>query len=640
MHLFAVADGFASAGHSAVFFDLMFCPPPDTICKGDTVALSASNPLALSYSWTPAYNISSTTVSNPLVYPDTTTTYVVNISGITNNLIFNGNFSLGNLGFTSAYTYTNNLWPEATYYVGPNPNLYHSGFAACGDHTTGTGNMMIINGAGTPNTNIWQQTIPVVPNSNYVFSCWLTSVHSSSPAQLQFFVNNVQIGPVFTASPVTCQWNMFFDTWSSGTSTSAIISIRNQNTSLSGNDFAIDDIYFAQVVSIYDSTLIVVEDPVINLGNDTSICSQDTIILTPGPGYAQYQWSNSMISPSISVSSPGLYWVEVETDRGCKASDSITIGLFAAPAISITGDSVCIGDTAVLTAASVPGAQFQWSNGAASSSVTVAPAGTTTYSVVVTDPLGCKDSADAVAFIHPLPQVSISADALICSGTPVTLNASGGLHYLWSPTGSATSAITVAPTNPSTTYSVLVTDINGCSDSASVTVSTLPYPEIALWQETDTLCKGKSAGITASGGDLYLWSTGEATPAITISPLQNSSYSVTVSNTSGGVVCSNDTALMQNVKSCNVIYFPNAISLSGINNIFKPVGEDIYSEEYHLAIYNRWGQLLFRTTDFEEGWDGTYKGVNVAEGVYVYEVIIDGGYGKPFLKQGTVTVVR
>lgn len=156
----------------------------------------------------------------------------------------------------------------------------------------------------------------------------------------------------------------------------------------------------------------------------------------------------------------------------------------------------------------------------------------------------------------------------------------------------------------------------------------------------DTLYKGKSTSISASGGDSYLWSTGETTPAITITPLQNSLYSVTVSNTSGSVTCSKDTSLMQYVKSCNVIYFPNAISLSGTNNIFKPVGEDIYTEEYHLAIYNRWGQLIFMTTDFEEGWNGTFKGVIVPEGVYVYEVIINGGYGKPFRKQGTVTVVR
>lgn len=122
--------------------------PNDTICKGDTTQLSATNPLALSYTWTPNYNISSTSIPNPFVWPLNTTTYNVTINGITNNLIANPSFSLGNTGFTSSYTYTTNLWPEGTYYIGANPTTYHSSFASCGDHTTGTGLMMIVNGSG------------------------------------------------------------------------------------------------------------------------------------------------------------------------------------------------------------------------------------------------------------------------------------------------------------------------------------------------------------------------------------------------------------------------------------------------------------------------------------------------------------
>lgn len=159
-------------------------PPPDTICKGDTLTITVSHPLASSFTWTPNYNISSTSGTTVHVYPQITTPYVVNMSGLSSNLIFNGDFTFGNLGFTSSYTYTTNLWPEATYCIGTNPQTFHTGFAACGDHTTGTGNMMVVNGAGTPNTTIWQQTVPVVPNTNYQFSCWLASVHTSSPAQL------------------------------------------------------------------------------------------------------------------------------------------------------------------------------------------------------------------------------------------------------------------------------------------------------------------------------------------------------------------------------------------------------------------------------------------------------------------------
>jgi hypothetical protein len=178
--------------------------------------------------------------------------------------------------------------------------------------------MMIINGSGTPNAIVWQQTLPVVPNTTYRFSCWLASVHSSSPAQLQFFVNGVQIGPVFQATATTCNWNMFYDTWYSGTSTNATISIRNQNTSLSGNDFAIDDVYFAQVIELYDTTTVVVEMPSIYLGQDTAICPGDSISLgVIGSMHI------SMVDGPDNAHDPGTcarsYWLRAVTSHGCEA---------------------------------------------------------------------------------------------------------------------------------------------------------------------------------------------------------------------------------------------------------------------------------------------------------------------------------
>jgi gliding motility-associated-like protein len=643
-----VAQWFPLGGLSMVYsapatFSPLFnlaSPPPDTICKGDTIGLSATNPLALSYIWTPAYHISSTSIANPLVYPDTTTMYHVTINGITSNLIINGNFTMGNVGFTSAYTYTTNLWPEATYCIGPNPNTFHSGFAACGDHTTGTGNMMVVNAAGTPNTTIWQQTVPVVPFSNYVFSCWLASVHSSSPAQLQFFVNNIQIGPVFQATATTCNWNMFYNLWNSGTATSAVISIKNQNTSLSGNDFAIDDIYFAQVVQIHDSTLIVVENPNISLGPDTAICHHDSISLSPGPGFAQYQWSNGSITPSTVVSSAGNHWVAVKTAKGCPASDTMHLTQHPSPQIIVTGDTACFGDTAYLAAQAGAGDHYLWNTGAITSGIAVSPSSTTTYAVLVTDTNGCRDSAMTQAVINPLPVIHISSDTTICRGTSATLSATGGLHFVWNPNGLLTPSITVTPLDPVTKYQVLVTDLNGCSDSASVEVSTIPYPNITLSKEADTLCKGVTTSFTASGGDTYLWSTGDMMPVISVSPITSSNYTITVTNSSGTTHCAKDTFLFQAVENCNVIYIPNAISLTGTNRIFKPVGEFLYADEYRFTIYNRWGQRLFETSDFNQGWDGTYQNSPVPEGVYVYDILIVSGFDEPFRRRGTITVVR
>jgi gliding motility-associated-like protein len=615
-------------------------PPTDTICKGDTVQLTASNPLALSYSWTPNYHITSTTIANPKVFPDTTTTYYVTVNGITSNLIVNGNFSMGNVGFTSAYTYTTNLWPEATYCVGTNPQTFHSNFSPCGDHTTGNGNMMVVNASGTPNVIVWQQTVPVVPGANYVFSCWLASVHASSPAQLQFFVNGVQIGPVFAATSTTCNWNMFYNTWSSGTATSAVISIRNQNISLSGNDFAIDDLYFAQLLQLTDSTKIVVENPKVNLGNDTAICPYDSIQLDAGAGFAQYLWSNGASVSSVPVNNAGSYWVKVTTANGCKAADTMQVAQLTLPQILTLNDSVCPGDSALISASCPTAASYLWSNGTSGPLNLVSPAATSTYQVIVTDSMGCLDTSSATAVIHPVPQVQISNDTAVCLGNFATLTASGGQQYLWSPTGDTTPVIFVSPSTPSETYKVTVFNQFMCCDSAEVTVNTVPYPSIIMSLDADTICRGEVTLISASGGSTYQWSNGAVTPSIQVNPSENTLYQVTVTNTGNGISCSSDSSIEQLVKNCNIFFIPNAISLSGVNRIFKPVGENLYADFYKLAIYNRFGQLLFETSDFNVGWNGTFKDEYVPEGVYVYDLMVTTRPGETFRRQGTVTVIR
>jgi len=168
------------------------------------------------------------------------------------NLVSNGSFESGNTDFSSAYGYNpGNLVPEAKYDVISNPKADHSSFSACGDRTSGTGKMMVINGAPTANVNVWCSTVATTTNSDYIFSTYVTSVHPTSPAVLQFSINGVNLGSTFTASSTTCTWTQFCQTWNSGASTSANICIVNQNTAATGNDFALDDIKMGVVAPLY-----------------------------------------------------------------------------------------------------------------------------------------------------------------------------------------------------------------------------------------------------------------------------------------------------------------------------------------------------------------------------------------------------
>ena len=191
-------------------------------------------------------------------------------------LIFNGDFEAGNAGFLSAYTYAgtagtpspftsnpNTLWDEGTYSVGTDPNLFHSLWASFGDHTTGTGNMLIVNGAASP-VSVWQGTLnsPLVVGQTYEFSAWVANLYPppvgsgttpTAPAVLQFSVGGNQIGTSFTA-PGVGVWSEFTATFVAG---SEPIGVLDLNTVPSGNDFALDDISLVAVPEPTTMTIII-----------------------------------------------------------------------------------------------------------------------------------------------------------------------------------------------------------------------------------------------------------------------------------------------------------------------------------------------------------------------------------------------
>ena len=143
-------------------------------------------------------------------------------TGASANLITNAGFESGDTGFSSAYTGGIYIFGESTYSVVSDPNLAHGGAASYGDHTSGSGLMMAVNGATTLGTVIWSQTVSVAAGTLYDFATYISSWYDQNPADLTFAVN--------------------------GTNISALIEIRNLNTVASGNDFALDDLYFGEAM--------------------------------------------------------------------------------------------------------------------------------------------------------------------------------------------------------------------------------------------------------------------------------------------------------------------------------------------------------------------------------------------------------
>lgn len=282
---------------------VVITPPSAVIEPGESVTLTASG--ALYYVWSPATGLSTTdgpvTVATPMV----TTTYTCSGYGPGPESVFNGDFEQGNTGFTSAYTYSTNLYPESTYGVGSYAGDFHPDFVGTGHG--GSGNFMIINGATSPNTNIWTEQITVVPDTYYAFSTWVCTVSpAGDAARLQFSINGTQLGEVFSAPPYTGEWLQFYELWYSGTSTSATITILNQNTVGSGNDFGLDDISFCELVLLGapECTITVGSMTAMATADNTELCEGGYTmlhaLLSGGVGNYRFNWTpaNTLDNPT------------------------------------------------------------------------------------------------------------------------------------------------------------------------------------------------------------------------------------------------------------------------------------------------------------------------------------------------------
>jgi hypothetical protein len=170
------------------------------------------------------------------------------------NLVINGDFEDGNTGFTSGYT-LGDVSNPGFYAIGANPSTATGAFGDwcnCGDHTSGTGKMMIVNGATDAALPVWEETVAVTPSTTYAFSYWGAEVDhdSSSLPHLSLRINGSVIGsstfPEY-APDNGGQWQNYKFTWKSGSSKSADLALFDLNTDASWNDFALDDVSFSAV---------------------------------------------------------------------------------------------------------------------------------------------------------------------------------------------------------------------------------------------------------------------------------------------------------------------------------------------------------------------------------------------------------
>lgn len=205
-----------------------------------------------------------------------------------------------------------------------------------------------------------------------------------------------------------------------------------------------------------------------------------------------------------------------------------------------------------------------------------------------------------------------------------------GVNYAWS-TGANTRKITTTGFGDYW----LEMEQNGCKIRDTISVSASPRPVVTLGADT-VICKYSPVVLRtlSSNYDSYLWSTGETTPTIFVN--QTGKYLVTV--TKNG--CEASDSILVKPGDCDV-YIPSAFTPNGdnLNETFGVI-DNANVQNFIFQVYNKYGQLIFNTTDITRKWDGTFKGKQVPNGGYVWIISYVDSRGRKINEQGTVMLIR
>ncbi|RQO31498.1 hypothetical protein DBR32_05945 [Taibaiella sp. KBW10] len=282
--------------------------------------------------------------------------------------------------------------------------------------------------------------------------------------------------------------------------------------------------------------------PVLNLGNDTAICTNTTLTLNATNAGASYSWNTGATTPTLAVTAAGTYRVLVTGANTCTKRDTIIVTTKPSPTDVLPAThNLCQGSSFTLNAGN-PGASYLWNTGATTQSITVTSGGT--YTATITNTQGCtKTTAGTVITMRPLPVVNLGADTIICNNAPFTLNAgNAGSTYLWS-TGAT--GQTIAPTTTGN-YNVTVTNTYTCKGSDTIHVDFYDDPTVdgfnfvPMFNVQPGLVHFNP--INPQSVTTYAWDFGDGTPISNVmSPdhqyLQSGDYNITlrVSNDCGSV---------------------------------------------------------------------------------------------------------
>jgi gliding motility-associated-like protein len=392
-------------------------------------------------------------------------------------------------------------------------------------------------------------------------------------------------------------------------------------------------------------------------GND-SICQGDTVYLNGNPGMTDYEWQPGAIhSSSLMVTQSGTYTLITTNTDNCQAT-SAPVTIYVAPysgVVPVVNDTgVCTGGQVTITAQPLTGNYYWYTNPGMTpifhGNPFVTPAMTNSQTYWVESQTGGPCPPPLVPFMitvfeDPVAQIDIIPNDTLCEGDTAALHGPAGMSsYQWSPSGFTSPSIIVTQSG---TYSLAVTDMNGCHADTSVSIFVFNALFSGIYVSDCTACNGWPEPLIAYPTNLnYTWYlTPGSTPLFSGNPFTTPAlysdqlYYLQADN---GYCYSNYLPIYVTVTNCEKISSPNVFTPNGDgqNDIFRIEGYDL--QRIQCQIFNRWGDLIYEWSNPDGYWDGTIKtsGKPAPPGVYYYIAVIGLTHDSNINLKGFVQLVR
>lgn len=567
---------------------LTVTPAAPSICPGGSVTLVGSTSGGHTYSWSPTTALSAPTAATTIASPTVTTTYVLTKTRTTT-------------GCTTTRT--------VVVTVNPTPTIS----ATAASTSICTGGNTTLTGSGA-STYAWMPgslsgtTVTVTPAATTTYTVTGTSAQGCTGTQTV----TVTVGPpptvtASTSSPSVCVGGSATIngsgassyTWMPGSLSGTSVTVAPTSTTtytVTGSNGP---------GCTGTATVLVTVNALPNVtasASTNTTCAGDAVTLT-GSGASTYAWMPGSLSGSSVIDNPTAsttYTVTGTDGNGCSNTSTLSISVNALPVVaaSSTADTTCAGDFITLTGSGA--STYAWMPGSLNGSPVAAnPTASTSYTVTGTDGNGCSNTSTINVFVRALPTVTASTSSgTTCAGEMITLTATGAVNYAWTPGSLTGSPVTDNPVS-TTTYIVTGTDINGCSNTGTVTVNVNALPAVTVSLPTDTFCAADGASVLSGGSPAGGTFSGPGVSAgsFDASSVGVGSYNFVYTYTDGNG-CTDSAAQSVEVDICNSMLDSNGIGVMLVipnpnNGEFVLSFDVLKQDNYTLEIFNTLGQTVY-----------------------------------------------